>query len=107
MSFYADTEFREVHLFYSMFLTQMPIMHLGTFTVDGKPEILISAMQACGALYVKTQAAAMFIDETLASARDQLVSEFVSRLLCSSFAPCSLLGRRKPLPELKIKYTSS
>ena len=67
-----------VHMFYSMFLTQMPIMHLGTFTVDGKPDILISAMQACGALYVKTQAATSFIDSTLASARDQLVCEFVS-----------------------------
>ena len=61
-----------------MFLAQMPVMHLGTFTVDGKPSILISAMQACGALYVRTHAAMKFIDDTLASARDQLVGEFVS-----------------------------
>ena len=61
-----------------MFLAQMPVMHVGTFTVDGKPSILISAMQACGALYVRTHAAMKFIDDTLASARDQLVGEFVS-----------------------------
>ena len=66
-----------------MFLAQMPLMHVPTFTVDGKPEILISAMQACGALYVKTQAAARFIDATLASARDRLVGEFVRREVCS------------------------
>ncbi len=53
-------------------------MHVPTFTIDGKPQILISAMQACGALYVRTQAAAKFIEQTLASARDQLVGEFVS-----------------------------
>ena len=72
-----------VHLFYNMFLAQMPIMHIPTFTVDGKPEILISAMQACGALYVKTQAAVRFIDATLASARDRLVGEFVRRTVMS------------------------
>ncbi|PSR81854.1 hypothetical protein PHLCEN_2v6226 [Hermanssonia centrifuga] len=66
------------HLFYTMFLAQIPIMHVPTFTIDGKPQILISAMQACGALYVRTQAAAKFIEQTLASARDQLVGEFVS-----------------------------
>ena len=73
-----------------MFLSQMPIMHLGTFTVDGRPDILISAMQACGALYVKTSAATKFIDATLASARDQLVSEFVSVYLVLHVWRCSL-----------------
>jgi hypothetical protein len=61
-----------------MFLHQMPIIHIGTFTVDGKPPFLLSAMQACGALYVKTTAAAQFIEHTLKSVRDQLISEFVS-----------------------------
>ncbi|KAF7795522.1 hypothetical protein EIP86_006684 [Pleurotus ostreatoroseus] len=65
-----------IQLFYNMFLAQMPVMHVGTFTVDGKPAILIAAMQACGALYVRTHAAMKFIDDTLASARDQLVGEF-------------------------------
>ena len=53
-------------------------MHIGTFTVDGKPTYLLSAMQACGALYVKTAAATQFIQHTLASLREQLISEFVS-----------------------------
>ncbi|KAJ3535347.1 hypothetical protein NM688_g6992 [Phlebia brevispora] len=65
-----------IHLFYNMFLVQMPIMHIGTFTVDGKPELLISAMQACGALYVKTRAAGEFIETTLDSARARLVHIF-------------------------------
>lgn len=69
-----------MHLFYQMFLHQMPIVHIGTFTIEGKPQVLLSAMQACGALYVKTTAAMNFIDDTLSSAREQLMSEFVSAL---------------------------
>ena len=67
-----------VQLFYQMFLHQMPVMHIATFTIEGKPQILLSAMQACGALYVKTAAASQFIDHTLQSAREQLMQEFVS-----------------------------
>ncbi|OBZ67178.1 hypothetical protein A0H81_13026 [Grifola frondosa] len=40
------------------------------------PPILLSAMRACGALYVRTQTAIHFIDSTLASARDELIAEF-------------------------------
>ncbi|KAI0344514.1 hypothetical protein BDW22DRAFT_1056994 [Trametopsis cervina] len=65
-----------IHLFSNMFLSQMPIMHIATLTLNDKPPILISAMQACGALYVRTPAAQTFIDETLSSARDLLVAEF-------------------------------
>lgn len=65
-----------MHLFYQMFLVQMPVMHISTFTIEGKPQILLSAMQACGALYVKTTAAGHFIDDTLQSSREQLVTEF-------------------------------
>ena len=75
-----------MHLFYNMFLAQMPIMHVATFTIEGKPPVLLSAMQACGALYVKTRGAMEFINETLASARDQLVSEFVRGCPPSSHA---------------------
>lgn len=55
----------------------MPVVHIPTFSVEGKPHVLISAMQACGALYARTPAAVKFIDDTLASARDELVVEFV------------------------------
>lgn len=56
----------------------MPIVHGPTFSLDEKPDILILAMQACGALYVKTPTAAQFIDRTLSSTRDQIVAAFVS-----------------------------
>ncbi|KAI0686857.1 fungal-specific transcription factor domain-containing protein [Cytidiella melzeri] len=77
LSFTYPSEFTHyTHLFYNMFLAQMPIVHTPTFTVDNKPPILISAMQACGALYSRTPAASTFIDGTLASARDELAAEF-------------------------------
>ncbi len=45
--------------------------------MEGKPPVLIRAMQACGALLVKTREAAEFIEETLDS-RNLLLQEFVS-----------------------------
>ncbi|EKM54177.1 uncharacterized protein PHACADRAFT_145863 [Phanerochaete carnosa HHB-10118-sp] len=68
-----------MHLFYQMFLYQMPVMHIATFTIEGKPPVLLSAMQACGALYVKTAAASQFIDHTLKNAREQLLQEFAKK----------------------------
>lgn len=38
---------------------------------------MITAMETCGALYVKTRVAIDFIDSNLAKARDELVVEFV------------------------------
>lgn len=46
--------------------------------MEDKPHLLVRAMQACGALFVKTERANNFISETLASARDPLIQEFVS-----------------------------
>jgi len=66
-----------VYLFFSAFLSQVPIIHAKTFTAESKPQVLLSAMQACGALFVKTRKAAMFITKTLAYAREVLVQEFV------------------------------
>lgn len=56
----------------------MPIIHAPTFERDGKPPILLTAMRACGALYMKTRTAINYIDSILAQARDELVVEFVS-----------------------------
>jgi hypothetical protein len=67
-----------VYLFFSAFLSQVPIVHAKTFTPENKPQILLSAMQACGALFVKTRKAAIFITKTMVSARETLVQEFVS-----------------------------
>lgn len=67
-----------VQLFIARFAEQMPIVHGPTFTLEGKPQILVSAVHACGALYVRTPAAAQFIDNILSSAREQVVAAFVS-----------------------------
>ncbi|KAL0956223.1 hypothetical protein HGRIS_002379 [Hohenbuehelia grisea] len=67
-----------LYLFFSAFLPQIPIVHAGTFKAEGKPQILLSAMQACGALFVKTRKAATFITNTLTSAREILVQEFAT-----------------------------
>lgn len=58
----------------------MPLVHTATFTMEDKPQILVTAMQACGALYVRTRTAMNFINSALTSARDELVAEFVSPL---------------------------
>ncbi|CCM05688.1 uncharacterized protein FIBRA_07919 [Fibroporia radiculosa] len=63
-------------LFFSAYLPNMPIIHAPTFDLDKGSPILLVAMQACGALYVKTRTAISFIDSALARARDELVVEF-------------------------------
>ncbi|KAF9020462.1 hypothetical protein BDZ89DRAFT_1072206 [Hymenopellis radicata] len=65
-----------LYFFFSAFLPQMPIVHAPTFNVEGKPPLLLSAMQACGALYVKTRKATLFIEQTLTNTRETLVQEF-------------------------------
>jgi hypothetical protein len=68
----------EVHLFFTAFLKQVPIVHIATWSPNEKPLVLIAAMRACGALFVSTQTANDFIMATLASARVFLAQEFVS-----------------------------
>lgn len=58
----------------------MPIIHAPTWKLDNKPPVLLRAMQACGALFVKTRKAASFIMTTLSTAREAVVQEFVSNL---------------------------
>ena len=79
-----------VHLFLTRFLEQMPIMHPPTFSVVQKPHFLVSAMQAAGALYVKTPTAINFITNTLTSARDEILAAFVSSLDVNLSTPPSL-----------------
>ncbi|GLB37314.1 putative GAL4-like Zn(II)2Cys6 (or C6 zinc) binuclear cluster DNA-binding domain [Lyophyllum shimeji] len=73
-----------LYLFFSAFLSQIPIVHATTFSSDQKPPVLLGAMQACGALFVKTRKASMFITKTLASAREALVQEFAKNPTDSS-----------------------
>lgn len=64
-------------LFFSSFVNQMPVVHPHTWARNRAPQLLAGAMQACGALYVKTRVANAFITSTLAQARDPLVAQFV------------------------------
>lgn len=70
-----------VYSFFSDFSVQVPLLHPSTWHIEGKPYFLTRAMQACGALFVKTRTASHFVSDTLASTRDVLVYEFVSMML--------------------------
>ncbi|KAG7441791.1 uncharacterized protein BT62DRAFT_907268 [Guyanagaster necrorhizus] len=72
-----------LYLFFSAFCTQIPLVHPGSWTTEDKPPILIRAMQACGALFLKTRQAVSFITETLSSTRDAVIHDFIK-------VPCSL-----------------
>ncbi|RDB24817.1 hypothetical protein Hypma_008007 [Hypsizygus marmoreus] len=69
-----------LYLFFSAFITQIPIVHGTLFSSERKPPVLLSAMQACGALFVKTRKASIFISKILFSAREALVQEFAKKL---------------------------
>ncbi|PBK59688.1 hypothetical protein ARMSODRAFT_774712 [Armillaria solidipes] len=78
-----DTENQQyLYLFFSAFCTQIPVVHQGTWAIEDKPPVLIRAMQACGALFLKTRRAVNFITETLSSTRDALIHEF-TKATCS------------------------
>jgi len=50
----------------------VPIVHPSAWTYEGKTPILAQATQACGAQFVKTQAAKDFVSQTLHSTRESL-----------------------------------
>jgi hypothetical protein len=62
-----------VYLFHTAFQSHVPIVHPSTWTFEGKTPILGRATQACGAQFVKTQAAKEFVSQTLHCARESLV----------------------------------
>ncbi|KAG7441573.1 uncharacterized protein BT62DRAFT_473432 [Guyanagaster necrorhizus] len=66
-----------LRLFFTDFCKQIPLVHQATWSIERKPYVLVRAMQACGALFVKTRQAAEFIEETLDS-RNLLLQEFAS-----------------------------
>lgn len=61
-----------VYLFHTAFQSHVPIVHPSTWTFEGKTPILGRATQACGAQFVKTEAAKEFVSQTLHSARERL-----------------------------------
>jgi len=54
-----------VNLYFTMYGSQSAIVHFPTFSVEGRSDILVNAMRACGALYLKTRQAVLFVNETL------------------------------------------
>ncbi|EPQ57605.1 hypothetical protein GLOTRDRAFT_39318 [Gloeophyllum trabeum ATCC 11539] len=69
-----------IYLFFTAFLKQMPIIHGPTWEMEGKPAVLLDAMYACGALYVKTRKAANFVTKVLDASRETLLQEFTREL---------------------------
>ncbi|KAH9858511.1 fungal-specific transcription factor domain-containing protein [Lenzites betulinus] len=64
--------------FLSIFLHHMPIVHITTFLETRALPILVTAMQACGAMYTSTPTAAKFIEEVLANTRDTIIADLSS-----------------------------
>ncbi|KAJ7616674.1 hypothetical protein FB45DRAFT_231372 [Roridomyces roridus] len=54
-------------LFFTRFLTQVPLIHIPTWKMENTPPLLARTFHACGALFVKTPEAAAFVADTLAS----------------------------------------
>ena len=65
----------------------MPLVHAPTFTVEGRPPILLDTMRACGALFMKTRKSAAFVKQSLANTREVLLKELVSTDL--AWAECT------------------
>ncbi|KAF9525895.1 fungal-specific transcription factor domain-containing protein [Crepidotus variabilis] len=64
------------YLFFAEFNNQIPLFHRPSWKTDVAHPILLRAMQACGALYAKTEVSRNFIYNTLASCRETVVMEF-------------------------------
>jgi hypothetical protein len=97
-----STDFQTlVYLFYSVFCKQMPIVHPHTLLVANKPAVLLNAMRACGAVFIKTPNAAAYVNDVLTKSRNvilqELVNNFVSRsasrqlIVIFSLAACMIM----------------
>ncbi|KAJ6593637.1 fungal-specific transcription factor domain-containing protein [Mycena capillaripes] len=69
-----------LYLFFNAFATQMPIVHSATFKLEDKPSYLLTSMKACGALFIRTHNASVYIKESLAAVRDGLAQAFTKTL---------------------------
>ncbi|KAH9949016.1 hypothetical protein B0H21DRAFT_689061 [Amylocystis lapponica] len=102
-----------VCLFFSTFLRMVPLVHTPTFQVAGKPPILLIAMRACGALYVRSRAASTFINAALDSVRDELFAQLAQDpknwedqiYLALAFALLQTIGLFHQLPERRVSST--
>ncbi|KAI0247623.1 hypothetical protein BJV78DRAFT_1132975 [Lactifluus subvellereus] len=70
----AETDLQHyLFLFHTMYQAHVPIVHVSTWTFEGKTSILTRAMQACGAQFVKTRAARNFVSQTLHNTCESLL----------------------------------
>ncbi|KAJ7245356.1 hypothetical protein B0H12DRAFT_785271 [Mycena haematopus] len=65
-----------LHLFFTRFLAQVPVIHAPTWKMADTLPILTRIFQACGALFVKTPEAASFVEATVASVTREISDEF-------------------------------
>ncbi|KAF8142511.1 hypothetical protein K438DRAFT_1994918 [Mycena galopus ATCC 62051] len=65
-----------LHLFFTRFLAQIPLIHVPTWKMADPLPILTRIFQACGALFVKTPEAEVFVEATLSSAPSEISEKF-------------------------------
>ncbi|KAF7364561.1 Zinc finger protein klf1 [Mycena venus] len=65
-----------LHLFFTRFLAQIPIIHAPTWKMADTLPLLTRIFHACGALFVKTAEAAAFVKTTLASVMAEIDALF-------------------------------
>ncbi|KAH9480832.1 Zinc finger protein klf1 [Psilocybe cubensis] len=63
-------------LFFSEFNHQIPLCHHPSWRMETVPPLLLSAMQACGALFAKTPTSIEYIGKVLTTSRDTLIMEY-------------------------------
>ncbi|KAH9060341.1 fungal-specific transcription factor domain-containing protein [Lactarius deliciosus] len=64
-----------LYIFLTAFLPQFPIIHTPTLRFELKPPMILRAMQACGALFVKTPVAQVFVEKTLDRSRELIIRD--------------------------------
>ncbi|KAF8258819.1 fungal-specific transcription factor domain-containing protein [Lactarius quietus] len=64
-----------LYIFLTAFLPQIPMMHIPTLRFELKPPMMLRAMQACGALFVKTPVAQAFVERTLGTYRETIIRD--------------------------------
>ncbi|KAH9062376.1 fungal-specific transcription factor domain-containing protein [Lactarius vividus] len=64
-----------LYIFLTAFLPQVPIIHTPTLRFELKPPMMLRAMQACGALFVRTPVAQAFVEKTLDTSRELIIRD--------------------------------
>ncbi|KAJ6582376.1 hypothetical protein B0H19DRAFT_1252478 [Mycena capillaripes] len=67
-----------LHLFFTRFLVQVPLIHIATWKMANTPPFLVQTFHACGALFIKTPEAAAFLEATLISVEAETSKAFAT-----------------------------